>query len=82
MDSYPQLSAFALLQMVLTGAKCRHQWSKALDPQQPRIICNKCGLYAYAMKPQGGGGKRLMPRTDFEPETFYSGGHSTQHSTS
>jgi hypothetical protein len=49
--------------MVLSGASCRHEWLKAVDPQKQQIICNKCGLYAYAMKPQTGRPEKI-PREE------------------
>lgn len=37
----------ALLQIVVSGLGCRHDWSKDVGPGPRRIVCTKCGLYAY-----------------------------------
>ncbi len=41
------LNIHALLQMVLSGLGCRHEWLKDGHSEPRRIVCTKCGLYAY-----------------------------------
>lgn len=46
MEGRVLFNTHALLQEVLSGFSCRHQWSEG-DSTERRIICNKCGLKAY-----------------------------------
>lgn len=41
------LNIHALLQMVVAGLGCRHEWLKDSHSEPRRIVCAKCGLYAY-----------------------------------
>jgi hypothetical protein len=41
------LNIHALLQMVVSGLGCRHEWLKDAHSEPRRIVCTKCGLYAY-----------------------------------
>jgi hypothetical protein len=41
------LNTHALLQMVVSGLGCRHELLKDGHPEPWRIVCIKCGLYAY-----------------------------------
>jgi len=43
----------ALLRLVLSGSGCRHAWWKGVYPQERSIVCSKCGLNAYVLKPDG-----------------------------
>ena len=42
----------ALLQMVVSGLGCGHEWLKDASPEPRRIVCTKCGLYAYVPQPR------------------------------
>ena len=65
MDSYTPFNTRSLLELVLAGTGCPHQWSKPDEPHQQWITCYRCGLYAYARKPRSGGMEKVSAEQDY-----------------
>jgi hypothetical protein len=58
------LNIHALLQMVVLGLGCRHEWLRDGHPEPRRIVCTKCGLYAYVPELRWQEDRNSMPKRE------------------
>jgi hypothetical protein len=54
MKEHPSLDPRTLLQRIISGFECRHEWSEADYFRERRIICCKCGLHAHVIATSAG----------------------------